>query len=132
MLCYCKSRRSFFHYYFQIPCVKLPSATHHSPQRSSAVIVVRGSTHPIPLIFSLVALHIFFTITELTKRFAKFVSGYRMYDLRHTFATRCQTCGVPQHVVARWLGHKLDKITDNTYTHFPPEFILKMAKKVEY
>lgn len=70
--------------------------------------------------------------TELTKIFAKFVSGYRMYDLRHTFATRCQTCGVPQHVVARWLGHKSDKITDNTYTHFPTEFMLEMAKKVVY
>lgn len=70
--------------------------------------------------------------TELTKIFAKFVTGYRLYDLRHTFATRCQECGVPQEIVARWLGHKSDRITDNTYTHFPPKFMLEQAKKVDY
>ncbi len=70
--------------------------------------------------------------TEIGKIFAKLVPGYRLYDLRHTFATRCQTCGVPQEIVSRWLGHKTDKITDNTYTHFPKEFMLKQAKKVEY
>ena len=72
------------------------------------------------------------TTTELAKVFGKFVKGYRLYDLRHTFATRCQTCGVPQEVVGRWLGHKSDKITDNTYTHFPPSFMLEQAKKVVY
>lgn len=70
--------------------------------------------------------------TELGKIFAKLVPGYRLYDLRHTFATRCQTCGVPQEIVSRWLGHKTSRITDNVYTHFPPEFMLKQAKKVVY
>ncbi len=70
--------------------------------------------------------------SELGKIFSKIVPGYRLYDLRHTFATRCQTCGVPQEIVARWLGHKTDRITDNVYTHFPPEHMLKQAKKVEY
>lgn len=70
--------------------------------------------------------------TELTKIFAKFVPGYRLYDLRHTFATRCQECGVPQEIVGRWLGHKSDRITDNTYTHFSPKFMLEQAKKVDY
>ncbi len=70
--------------------------------------------------------------TELGKIFAKLVPGYRLYDLRHTFATRCQTCGVAQEIVARWLGHKTSRITDNVYTHFPPEFMLKQAKKVVY
>lgn len=70
--------------------------------------------------------------TELTKIFKDFVPEYRLYDLRHTFATRCQTCGVPQYVVSRWLGHSAKSITDGTYTHFPPEFMLKEAKKVVY
>ncbi len=69
---------------------------------------------------------------ELGKIFAKLCKGYRLYDLRHTFATRCQTCGVPQEIVGRWLGHKSDRITDNTYTHFPQDFMLEMAKKVDY
>ena len=72
------------------------------------------------------------TTTELSKIFSKYVPKYRFYDLRHTFATRCQTCGVPQEIVARWLGHKTDKITDNTYTHFPPSYMLEQAKKVDY
>ena len=70
--------------------------------------------------------------TELAKIFSKLVPGQRMYSLRHTFATRCQTCGVPQYVVGRWLGHKATVITDAVYTHFDPEFMLKEAKKVRY
>ena len=62
----------------------------------------------------------------------KYVPGYRLYDLRHTFATRCQTCGVPQEIVARWLGHKSSNITDNVYTHLSPEYMLEYAKKVRY
>ena len=69
---------------------------------------------------------------ELAKIFSRLVPGHKFYDLRHTFATRCQTCGVPQEIVGRWLGHKSGKITDNTYTHFPPDFMLKQAKKVDY
>lgn len=69
---------------------------------------------------------------NLAKIFSSFVPGYKYYDLRHTFATRCQTCGVPQEIVGRWLGHKSNKITDNVYTHFPPKFMLEQAKKVEY
>lgn len=72
------------------------------------------------------------TTTELTKIFGRMMPGYRLYDLRHTFATRCQECGVPQEIVARWLGHKIDRITDNVYTHFSPNFMLKQAKKVVY
>lgn len=69
---------------------------------------------------------------NLNKLFNDLVPGYKLYDLRHTFATRCQTCGVPQEIVARWLGHKTDKITDSVYTHFPPSFMLEQAKKVDY
>ena len=70
--------------------------------------------------------------TEFAKIFSKMVPGYRLYDLRHTFATRCQTCGVPQEVVGRWLGHKSQRITDDVYTHLPPNFMLEQAKKVVY
>lgn len=72
------------------------------------------------------------TTTELGKIFNKLVPGYRLYDLRHTFATRCQTCGVPQEVVEHWLGHKSGRLIANTYTHFPHSFMLEQAKKVEY
>ncbi len=67
----------------------------------------------------------------LAKIFSK-LTGYKMYSLRHTFATRCQTCGVPQEVVGRWLGHAGNVLTDTVYTHFPPAFMLEQAKKVAY
>ena len=70
--------------------------------------------------------------TELAKIFSRNVPGFRLYDLRHTFASRCQECGVPQEVVSRWLGHKSDKITDAVYTHFSQNYMLELAKKVEY
>ena len=69
---------------------------------------------------------------RMKKTCAEKLKKYRVYDLRHTFATRCQECGVPQEVVGRWLGHKSGKITDNTYTHFTPAFMLEQAKKVDY
>ncbi len=70
--------------------------------------------------------------TELPKIFSALVPGFRMYDLRHTFATRCQECGVPLNVVGKWMGHASDKITDAVYTHFSQEFMLEQAKKVDY
>lgn len=70
--------------------------------------------------------------TELPKIFSALCPGFRMYDLRHTFATRCQECGVPLSVVGRWMGHASDKITDSVYTHFSENFMLEQAKKVDY
>ena len=66
------------------------------------------------------------------KAFRNYIAGYRLYDLRHTFATRCQTCGVPQEVVSAWMGHKNGSITNTVYTHFPDKYMLEMAKKVDY
>lgn len=75
------------------------------------------------------------TSVNLSKIFSSIVPGFPMYSLRHTFATRCQTCGVPQEIVSRWLGHSLNSslsITDRVYTHFSPEFMLEIVKKVKY
>ena len=69
---------------------------------------------------------------RLGKTFAQLAPGYRLYDLRHTFVTRCQTCGVPQEIVAEWLGHKSGRITNDVYTHIPQNFMLEQAKKVVY
>lgn len=70
--------------------------------------------------------------SRLGEMFKDLVPENKLYDLRHTFATRCQTCGVSQALVGRWLGHKSDKITDDVYTHFPQNFVLEEAKKVVY
>ena len=71
--------------------------------------------------------------TELTKIFSALVDKkYRMYDMRHTFSTRCQECGVPQEIVNRWLGHSAMGTNDRYYTHFSHSYMLEQAKKVVY
>lgn len=63
----------------------------------------------------------------------KFLPNHHCHDLRHTFITRCQECGVPREVVSLWAGHKADNtMTTNVYTHLSPEYQLKEAEKVLY
>ena len=69
----------------------------------------------------------------LTKNFKKICPNHHLHELRHTFITRCQECGVPREVVSVWAGHAADKtMTSTVYTHFTDEFMLKEAKKVDY
>lgn len=69
----------------------------------------------------------------LTKNFKKLCLTHHLHELRHTFITRCQECGVPREVVSVWAGHAADKtMTSTVYTHFADEFMLNEAKKVDY
>ncbi len=54
------------------------------------------------------------------------------YDLRTTFATRCQECGVSVQVVQEWLGHVPDTLLGRVYTKFSDEYLLSEGKKVKY
>ncbi len=72
------------------------------------------------------------TNTELAKRFSKIMTGYKMYSLRHTFATRCQECGVPEEVVQKWMGHAGNTLLGKVYTHYTDNFMLEQAQKVRY
>ncbi len=69
----------------------------------------------------------------LTQAFKRLMSSHHLHELRHTFITRCQECGVPREVVSVWAGHAADGTqTSNVYTHFSREFMLKEAQKVAY
>jgi len=69
----------------------------------------------------------------LSKNFKKLCPAHHLHELRHTFITRCQECGVPREVVSVWAGHAADKtMTSTVYTHFTDEFMLSEAKKVDY
>jgi integrase len=50
-----------------------------------------------------------------------FRPSYRVYDLRHTFASHLLASGVPVLTVSRLLGHATINLTLNTYAHFMPE-----------
>lgn len=69
----------------------------------------------------------------LTQAFKRLMRSHHLHELRHTFITRCQECGVPREVVSVWAGHAADNTqTSNVYTHFSPEYMLKEAQKVIY
>lgn len=69
----------------------------------------------------------------LTQAFKRLMPSHHLHELRHTFITRCQECGVPREVVSVWVGHAPDNTqTSNVYTHFSPEYMKKEAQKVIY
>lgn len=55
---------------------------------------------------------------KLTCAFSDFYPNHHLHELRHTFITRCQECGIPREIVSVWAGHSADQ-TINTlvYTH---------------
>lgn len=55
---------------------------------------------------------------SITKAFVRLnITGHKLHDLRHTFATRCIEKGVPMKYVQLWLGHSNYQTTANIYTH---------------
>lgn len=53
-----------------------------------------------------------------SRAFHELLSSHHFHDLRHTFITRCQECGIPREIVSLWSGHSADNsITSRVYTH---------------
>lgn len=54
----------------------------------------------------------------LTKHIKDFLPSHHCHNLRHTFITRAQECGIKREIVSLWAGHAPDSsITSNVYTH---------------
>lgn len=69
----------------------------------------------------------------LTQAFKRLMPAHHLHELRHTFITRCQECGIAREVVSVWAGHSADNsMTSNTYTHFSREFLKEQGEKVIY
>lgn len=72
----------------------------------------------------------------LTKWVSKIMPNHHCHDLRHTFITRCQECGVPTPIVSLWAGHKISGIdsslTVQVYSHYSEETQLAEARKIRY
>ena len=59
-----------------------------------------------------------FSPAMLTKHIKDFLPNHHCHDLRHTFITRAQECGIKRELVSLWAGHAADSsITSNVYTH---------------
>ena len=75
------------------------------------------------------------SVGVLTNRFRKLCPGHYLHDLRHTFVTRAQECGIKREYVSLWAGHKADNsITSNVYTHLGQnkEVQIEEMKKYDY
>lgn len=69
----------------------------------------------------------------LSRAFKDLCPSHHLHELRHTFITRCQECGVPREVVSVWVGHAADNtMTSNVYTHFSENFMISEGKKIDY
>jgi len=69
----------------------------------------------------------------LTQAMKRLMPKHHLHELRHTFITRAQECGVPREVVSVWAGHAADNTqTSKVYTHFSNDFMRKEAQKVIY
>ena len=54
----------------------------------------------------------------LTKHIKDYLPSHHCHDLRHTFITRAQECGIKRELVSLWAGHAADSsITSTVYTH---------------
>lgn len=72
-------------------------------------------------------------IDGLTRAFSKLMPNRHLHELRHTFITRCQECGISRELTSVWAGHRADNtMTSNVYTHFSEEFQLREIQKLRY
>lgn len=73
----------------------------------------------------------FYIVECIRYKFKSILPEHKLYDLRTTFYTRCQECGVADVARMEFVGHSLGQL-GNTYTDLSDEFLLKEGKKLDY
>ena len=73
----------------------------------------------------------FSSLRILRDRFNKIFPKHKLYDLRTTFYTRCQECGVADVARNEFVGHSLGAL-GNAYTDLSDEFLIREANKLNY
>ena len=59
------------------------------------------------------------SLGPLTNHFKEIFANHHLHDLRHTFITRAQECGIRREIVSLWAGHQADSsITTIVKTHY--------------
>ncbi len=66
---------------------------------------------------------------RMRAKFREILPRHRLYDLRTTFYTHCEICGVAESARDEMVGHS-GGILKDTYTDLPDDFLIKEAAKM--
>lgn len=104
----------------------------NSKRKSNKIEFKRIPITPMlrPFLQNVEELH-FTNLQCISKRFKKILPNHRLYDLRTTFYTRCQECGVAEVARNEFVGHSLGALGD-TYTDLSDDYLLKEGEKLKY
>lgn len=73
----------------------------------------------------------FFIVECIREKLRSILPNHKLYDLRTTFYTRCQECGVADVARMEFVGHSLGKL-GNTYTDLSDNFLYNEGLKLNY
>ena len=73
----------------------------------------------------------FTRLEQIRHKFNGILPNHKLYDLRTTFYTRCQECGVAEVAIKTFVGHALGGMAD-TYTDLSDEFLYTEGQKLKY
>lgn len=68
---------------------------------------------------------------RITERLKSILPKRKLYDLRTTFYTRCQECGISEIARNLFVGHSLGGLAD-TYTDISDDYLQAEAQKLNY
>lgn len=73
----------------------------------------------------------FYGANRIREKLKTIFPNHKLYDLRTTFYTRCQECGVSELARKLFMGHSLGKLAD-IYTDVSDEYLIKEGQKLDY
>ncbi len=105
------------------------SKRHHKDRRKIEYKYIPICDRLRPLLIN--GLNVTHTPQIVRRRFKNILPNHKLYDLRTTFYTRCQTFGVAENALKEFMGHSFGKL-GNAYSDLSKshEYLLKEGKKL--